>query len=355
MEDLKHIRYEMPEIRSKWPVAIIGAGKIVEAAHLPAYELAGIPVESVYDLDVDRARWVAARFKIPFVHHSLTELVARHGANGIYDVSVPGSQMKGVIERLPENSYVLTQKPVGESLQEAEEILGTCKRSNITAAVNLQLRYAPFVLMANQMLEEGRLGELCNVEIYVNVYTPFHNWQFLRNAGRVEILYHSIHYIDLFRKMLGEPQSIFASSTKHPAVDQLQSVRSDIIFNYGPYLRAAIITNHMHYYSTQHQDAYIKIEGTKGALKIRMGLLLDYPVGQSDKFEYILSNSPDDAMQQVWKDLPVNGSWVPHAFIGAMNELIKTRVGDKTEPDNSIEDAIQTMRLVERAYNMQGL
>ena len=45
----------------------------------------------------------------------------------------------------------------------------------------------------------SQLGELNDIEINVNVFTPWHLWDFLTNAPRVEILYHSIHYIDLVK------------------------------------------------------------------------------------------------------------------------------------------------------------
>jgi hypothetical protein len=39
----------------KRPIVIIGAGSIVNIAHLPAYELAGFEVAGIFDLDKDKA------------------------------------------------------------------------------------------------------------------------------------------------------------------------------------------------------------------------------------------------------------------------------------------------------------
>lgn len=350
MKYLEHIRYEIPEMATKWPLIIIGAGGIVKNAHLPAYKLAGLQVAGICDVDRHKAAELGTVYNIPAVYDTIQQVVQQYQSNCIYDVAVPGAQLIEVIRQLPDNSFVLMQKPMGENLQQAEVILECCRQKNITAAVNFQLRYAPYVLMAKQILAEGWLGEICNVEVYVNTYTPWHLWDFLMKADRLEILYHSIHYIDLMRNLLGNPRALFASSTKHPAVPHLQAVRSDIIMNYGDFLRVGIFTNHMHYYNAEKQEAHIKIEGTKGAIKIKLGLLLDYPHGKTDQFEYILNAAAEPNGDAQWQVLPVNGSWFPHAFIGSINELIKTRNGEISQPDNSVEDCIDTMRWVERAY-----
>jgi predicted dehydrogenase len=347
MVNLQHIRFDIPAIVPDYPVVLIGAGGIVEGAHLPAYTLAGIPVAGIFDLNRERAAKVAARFRLPRVYESMDALVAESPANCIYDIAVPGSKVTGVLSLLPDNSFALIQKPMGENLQQAEEILALCRQKRLTAGVNFQLRYAPYISMARQMIAEGMLGDICDVEVYLNVYTPWHLWDFLQGAERVEILYHSIHYIDLLRNLFGEPQGIFAKSTRHPKMKQLAAVKSNIIMDYGEFMRAHISTNHVHEFGPQRQDAFIKIEGTKGAVKIKPGLLMNYPEGTEDVFEYTLLNG----LVNTWQPLPVNGSWFPHAFIGSMHELIRCRQGLTAVPDNSVEDCIRTMELVEKAYS----
>ena len=344
IRDLQHIQFNIPVIGQTCPVVIIGAGGIVETAHLPAYRLAGIPVSGIVDIDKSKAERLASAFTIPHIYDGVEEMAKEVACDCIYDIAVPGKNIAEVLTMLPDNCYALIQKPMGENIKQAEEILALCRKKNITAGMNFQLRYAPYVLMAKQMIGEGLLGDICDLEIYVNVYTPWHLWNFLYGAPRVEILYHSIHYIDLVRNMLGNPVNIFAKTTRHPQMQQLQDVKSGIIMDYGNFIRAGISTNHAHHFGKRHQDAYIKIEGTKGAVKIVLGLLMNYPEGAEDSFEYILS---DEAQ---WKTLPVNGSWFPHAFIGSMHEIMKARQGAVLHPDNSVEDCIDTMRLVEKAY-----
>ena len=236
---------------------------------------------------------------------------------------------------------------MGENYEQAKEILEITRNKKMNAAINFQLRYAPYIIAARELITEGKLGELNDIEINVNVYTPWHLWDFLNSSPRVEILYHSIHYIDLIRNLLGNPGSVYAKTTKHSTMPQLASVRSNIIMDYGDMIRANILTNHCHNYGLPKQQSYIKIEGTKGAIKINFGALIDYPRGAADSFEYVVLDGESPAQ---WKEKKIGGSWFPHAFIGSMSQVMLAAGGKISRPDNSVEDCIDTMACVEAAY-----
>ncbi len=329
------------------PIYIIGAGSIVNDAHLPAYKIAGFNVQGVVDIVYDKAKATADKFNIPGVFTTLEELLAKAAPNAVFDVAVPGLETMAVLKKLPQGSAVLVQKPMGENYEEATEILQLTRHKKLTAAINFQLRYAPYILATKDLIDKGVMGELNDIEINVNVYTPWHLWDFLYSSPRVEILYHSIHYIDLIRNLLGNPRSVYAKTTRHPSMPGLASVRSNIIMDYGDMIRANILTNHCHNYGTPKQQSYIKIEGSKGAIKINFGALIDYPRGAADSFEYILLEG--DKVPK-WKKMKIEGSWFPHAFIGSMSQLMLAAEGTIDRPDNSVEDCIHTMACVEAAY-----
>ena len=331
----------------KRPIYIIGAGGIVNDAHLPAYEIAGYNVQGIFDIDETKAKKTAESFSIPDTFSSLSQMLQAIPANAVFDVAVPGAQTIPVLKQLPNGSSVLLQKPMGENYAEAKQILELVRNKKMLVAINFQLRYAPYILAAKEFICDGRLGELNDIEVNVNVFTPWHLWDYLVSSPRVEILYHSIHYIDLIRNLLGNPKSVYAKTTKHPSMQQLASVRSNIIMDYGELVAANILTNHCHNYGTPKQQSYIKFEGSKGAIKINFGALIDYPRGAADSFEYVLLKK---GKEPEWKQLKIEGSWFPHAFIGSMAQLLRAAEGTIEKPDNSAEDCIHTMACVEAAY-----
>ncbi len=335
------------------PVYIIGAGGIVNTAHLPAYAIAGYRVQGIYDIDNAKAVATAEKFNLPHVFSSLAAMVEHAPANAVFDLAVPGKQMIPLLQQLPDGAAVLLQKPMGENYDEAKQLLALTKSKKMLAGINFQLRYAPYIIAARDLIDKNLLGTLNDIEVNVNVYTPWHLWDFLLQSPRVEILYHSIHYIDLVRNLLGNPQSVYAKTTRHPSMPALAAVRSNIIMDYGDMIRANILTNHCHNYGTPKQHSYIKIEGSRGAIKINFGALINYPRGAADSFEYILL---DDDAEPEWKEMTIEGSWFPHAFIGSMQQVMLAAAGVIDKPDNSVEDSIHTMACVEAAYlsSMQG-
>ncbi|MDY7396968.1 Gfo/Idh/MocA family oxidoreductase [Aureibaculum sp. 2210JD6-5] len=340
---------QQPELpKNPLPIVIIGSGGIIKDAHLPAYTMAGFSVLGIYDKTIHKAEAIKEEFDIvEHVYDTLEELITEgEKHNAVFDLALPANLYAEILDQLPDGTPVLIQKPMGENLEEAKQILEICNRKKLISAVNFQLRFAPYNIVAREMINKGLIGDVYDMELMVCVYTPWHLWDFLFQLPRVEILYHSVHYLDLIRSFLGNPINIYASTIKLPKMKDLSSTRTTMILNYDEYTQARVITNHGHEFGLQHQQSYFKIEGTKGAIKIRIGLSMDYPKGLPAKFEYKLLNDK----QENWKEIEIKGGWFPEAFVGTMAGL-QRHVLDKNVPlPHSTADAYETMRLVEAAY-----
>jgi predicted dehydrogenase len=329
------------------PIISLGAGGIVRDAHLPAYKKAGFTVMGMFDIDKSKASTLAEQYGIKTIFSTLQEAISTAPQNAVFDVAVPASAIMDILTSLPKGAAVLIQKPMGENLKEAKKIRDLCHKKKFIAAVNFQMRYAPYVLAAKNLIGQGAIGDVHDMEVRLTVNTPWYMWSFFESITRVEILYHSIHYLDLMRSFLGEPKGIYAKTVKHPKTQKLASTRSTIILDYGDTLRANIEANHSHDFGLTHQESYVKWEGTKGAIKAKIGLLLNYPKGEPDAFEYCILEKNKNPK---WKSVAVKGSWFPDAFIGSMASLMCYLEGSsKTLPTN-VDDAYKTMALVEAAH-----
>lgn len=329
------------------PIVIVGAGGIVKGAHLPAYLKAGWEVAGIYDPAKHKARELANEFQIPAVYDSLSTLVSHAPAGVIYDVAVPASELRSILKELPDGSAVMMQKPMGETIAEADEIMAISKAKRFTAAMNFQMRFIPAVQAAKKMIDEGLIGELHDMEIRMNIYHPWHLWKFLFNIPRMEMLYHSIHYMDLLRYFFGDPVGVYAKTLKHPKMMQLASTRSVVLLEYDNIIKAHINTNHGHEFGLKYQDSFIKFEGTRGAIKTTLGLNINYPHGAPDTFEYVQLKEGEEP---IWVSKKIEGSWFPDAFEGSMRDLMNYIEGKSTHLVNSLASAYTTMQVVEAAY-----
>ncbi|RXS95344.1 Gfo/Idh/MocA family oxidoreductase [Silvibacterium dinghuense] len=337
---------EMPRPRKPHPIVVIGAGGIVQAAHLPAYTKAGFPVIGMMDTVAERAASVAKEHGIGASFGSVAEAVKFAPSDAVFDVAVPASQLTAILPQLPDGSAVLMQKPMGETLAEAAAIRQICRDKGLTASVNFSLRYSPNNLAVRKLDDAGLLGEIHDLEVQTRTYTPWQLWSFLATAPRLEILYHSIHYFDLIRSWLGNPLRVMAKTVKSPQTAQLAATKTVAILDYGESMRVFVATNHSHQFGPEHQHSFVQWEGTAGAARISMGLNLDYPKGRPDTAEY----APRGNEAAEWQHLPVSGNNFPDAFMGTMGHLQAYVEGSVATLPTHYDDGYETMRLVEALY-----
>ncbi|WP_421760982.1 Gfo/Idh/MocA family protein [Devosia sp.] len=336
----------LPPLRQAWPkpanpkpIVVIGSGGIVNDAHLPAYRLAGLPVAGVYDLDTAKARAVAEKWETQ-AFGSLEEALSVPDA--VFDLALPPAAHLDVLPLLPDGAAVLLQKPMGRDLKEASAILALCQKKSLKAAVNFQLRFSPMMLAAADALERGLLGRLIDVEVHLNLVTPWHLFPFLKGMPRVEIAVHSIHYLDTIRALMGNPVGVHARTLGHPSTDLAQT-RTSAIFDFAPDQRVTLSINHNHDFGRRFQDASFRFEGTKGAAMVKLGLLLNYPEGEPDELWITTSGAE-------WTEVPLQGRWFPHAFIGTMSNLQRYASGEDDRLVTAAEDAWHTMAMAEAAF-----
>jgi predicted dehydrogenase len=275
----------------------------------------------------------------------LAEAVAVDGA--AFDLAIPPAAHFDVLSALPEGSAALIQKPMGRDLDEATWILKLARDRRLTAAVNFQLRFAPMMLALADALERGLLGRLIDVEIHLNILTPWHLFPFLKGLPRIEIAVHSIHYFDFIRSLLGNPTGVYARTMGHPASDMAQT-RTSAILDFAPLdskgqVRCTLSINHDHDFGRRFQDSTFRFEGDRGVAVVKMGILLNYPHGEPDEL-WIVEKGGE------WTEVPLQGSWFPHAFIGTMSNLQRFAAGEDTKLVTSVEDAWHTMALVEACF-----
>jgi predicted dehydrogenase len=336
------------DLRQRWPVpstprpiVVIGAGSIVRDAHLPIYRRLNFPVAGIFDVNPAAARERAEAFAIPRVFDSIDDAARTRGA--VFDVAIPPHQIASVLEHLPKGAPVLIQKPMGRDLADARRILAIARERELVAAINFQLRFAPNMLALRDALARRLFGEILDLEVRINLHTPWEYWAFLRGVPRLEILMHSIHYLDLIRALFGEPRGVYCRGARHPKMPDYPDVRTSIILDYGDTIRASLMMNHAHRFGPRFAVSELKVEGTEGAAIAKMGVNLNYPKGEPDTLEVARDTSG-------WQSIALRGSWFLEAFEGPMANLQRFVAGEDPALISPIDDACRTMALVEACY-----
>ncbi len=333
------LRQHWPLASQPRPIVIIGAGSIVSDAHLPAYAKAGYPVQGIFDPDLGKAQALADIWGCK-AYPSMSEAVA--SGSVVFDLATPPAAHLDVLRQLPPGAAALIQKPMGSDLAEATEILSLCRERRLQAALNFQLRFSPMMLALQDAIGQGMLGEVLDFDAWLALDTPWGLWKFLEGLPRVEIALHSIHYLDFVRAILGNPLGVHAKTIGHPASKMAQT-RTSAILDYGDRVRCSLSVNHDHAFGRRFQACEFRLCGTDGAAYVKLGVNLDYPQGEPDEL-WIKQADAD------WQQIALDGEWFPDAFASRMSQLQRFVTGEESELISNVEDAWQTMALVEAAY-----
>ena len=170
----------------------------------------------------DVAKETAALFDVERVFHSLDE-ACRARRRRVRPRRARGSDPRTSSGRLPEGSGVLMQKPMGRDLAEARRIRQIARDRGLVAAVNLQLRFSPeharAARSARAAAHSARSSTSTSASSSISRGTT---GRFIEGAPRLEVPYHSIHYIDLIRSIAGEPEGVYCKAIPHPELPRLR-------------------------------------------------------------------------------------------------------------------------------------
>ena len=336
------VRLEIPKAQLL-PVAIVGAGGIVDGAHLPAYSKAGIEVVGITDVDLAKAGEVAKRHGIKKVYGSLDEMLNLCEAK-IFDIAVPADIQPALFAKIAKaGKHILAQKPMATSVEAGLEMANLADTHQIIAGVNQQLRFEEGVAAAHKMVELGWIGEVNNFSITVNLITPWELWPWAKNLERLEIMLHSIHYHDLIRWFLGDPKTVFCVAGRTNGQFPKGETRTISTYKYEGGVSALVHANHVNRGGDNYAE--YRIDGDKGSIRGTLGLLYDYPKGRVDTLEVNSQVVPTDG----WMPYPVTTRWFPDAFIGTMGSVMAA-ISTGSAVRSSVRDNVKTLKLVHELY-----
>jgi predicted dehydrogenase len=183
-------------------VAIVGAGAIVQVAHLPALaRMRDVRVVGICDSDVSRAQAVASRFQIPAVYDDIEELLAETVPDAVAICTPNHLHEVHVRSALSGGAHVLCERPLALSAAGVERLRAAAGRADRALLVGMNHRFRADVQAVRQFLRSGDLGEVLGVRAGWYIFRatgPATGWRQLQaQAGGGAMLDVGISLIDL--------------------------------------------------------------------------------------------------------------------------------------------------------------
>ncbi|HBY61791.1 MAG TPA: oxidoreductase [Solibacterales bacterium] len=344
--DLEHM--PRPPLRTDYRIGAIGAGFIMRDVHLVAYQRAGFPVAAIASANREEAAEAARARGVPKVHATWRELLEDPEIE-VLDIAVPPHAQPEIIyeaARLGRVKGILAQKPLALSYGEAAEVVAACERAGITLAVNQNMRYDQSIRAVKTLLTRGWLGEPVLGTIDMRAIPHWQPW--LASYGRLTLSVMSIHHLDTFRYLFGDPECVYVSArpdprTKFPHRDGIALY----ILEYDGGFRASAWDDVWAGPAREGAagDLYIKwrVEGTEGVAQGTIGWP-GYPNAVPSTIQFATRRQPGAWISPAWSEV-----WFPDAFRGTMGELFDS-IATGREPSHSGRENLRTVALVDACY-----
>lgn len=144
-------------------VGIVGSG-FGGAVHAPAYALHP-RFEVVAIASPNRAQKIAADRKIPHAFDSIDAMLAGIELDVVSVASPPFDHHRSVLAALAAGKHVLCEKPFALSVAQAEEMVAAAERAGTVCAIAFEFRYVPAVAALRELIENGHVGALREIEV----------------------------------------------------------------------------------------------------------------------------------------------------------------------------------------------
>lgn len=149
------------------------------------------------------------------IYKSLGEALRAVKADGVINVTPPQFHKAVSIEALEASIPVLSEKPLADTRQTAQDIVDAANRTGVLHMVTQNYRYAPPTQTLKKALNSGVAGDIG--ALHVEFFKGPHFGGFREEMAYPLIIDMSIHHFDLMRFFLGsDPVRVFGRSWNPP-------------------------------------------------------------------------------------------------------------------------------------------
>lgn len=199
---------------------MVGAGYWA-SVQLDAWKrIDNVEIVALADRHQDRLDGVAEKYGIPSTYLDPLEMIEKEEFDFLDICTRPYSHKALTKAGAEKGAHVLCQKPLGESMEEAKEIVQICKDAGVRFMVNENVRWQPWFLKVKELLEDGSIGQPFTA--ISQTAPPLTRPQGLEVSGQKYfedmeklVTYElGVHFLDTSRFLFGEAKSIYTKMHK---------------------------------------------------------------------------------------------------------------------------------------------
>ena len=199
-------------------VGVIGAGAIVQVAHLPVLRRTKhVDLVAICDSDLPKARVVADRFQIQDAFEDIDEVLQYEELDALLICTPNHLHESHILAALSRGLHVLVEKPLATSMASAKRIKNAVEKHDRVLMVGMNHRYRPDVQIVRGFVQSGELGPVESVRGSWHVFKPSRSqlgWRLKKElSGGGAMLDLGLAILDLGLWLAGNPAPMRVSAS----------------------------------------------------------------------------------------------------------------------------------------------
>ncbi|RPF54281.1 Gfo/Idh/MocA family protein [Aquisalibacillus elongatus] len=193
---------------SQIKLAIIGAGAIVEEAHLShLLNRDDVIVKAIVDINLERCQYLSDTYQIPHYFETVDELIDQVDVDGVMICTPNSTHIPIAIQCAKHGIHIFLEKPIGVNLEEVEEYIEVAKAHHVHTMIGMTHRFRDDVATLKSYIDHGELGDIHYVKakMFRRRGTPLGWFTNYSLAGGGALLDIGVHTLDLAWTLIGEP------------------------------------------------------------------------------------------------------------------------------------------------------
>lgn len=258
--------------------SLVGASTIAAQFMIGAFRANGHQIASVVSRDADRGRRFAADHAIPASHTTLAPALADPGTDAVYISTTNEKHHAQALAAIAAGKHVLCEKPLGMTLDQAQEMVAAARARGVTFATNHHLRCSGSHRAVRALIAAGRIGRVLSLRLFHAVHLPpaLQGWRIDNPAAGGGVIPDiTVHDADVARFLLGEdPVSVVAQM----AASGMGQGVEDSAMSVWAMPSGAMVFSHESF-THPFAGSGFEVHGTEGSVFAR-GVMTQRPLGE---------------------------------------------------------------------------
>lgn len=203
----------------------IGAGYFAPFQYEAWTRIPEVEIAAIHNRTEERARPLMARYGIPRFYRDWKEMLDRERPDFVDIITPPETHEEMCAFAAARGIHIVCQKPLAPSYEISRRIVEDSAAAGVRFMVHENFRWQPWYRAIKRIQQREAIGAFTHVHFVMRMGDGWGEdaylarQPFFREYPRLLIYETGVHFIDVFRFLLGEPAAVFAQTKRlNPAI-----------------------------------------------------------------------------------------------------------------------------------------